>query len=114
MSIPCSSASNLSENALTQTWHAAFISTEISYGLFLADHSILDLAESELVILPAIMCQNLPGPTLWHLRGCLRAGVSAVDTERIQQCIEMIARYAERPIDKIGRVEDVKEELHDV
>jgi hypothetical protein len=113
VSIPCSSESNLSENALTRKWHAAFISTEISYGLFLADHSIINLVESELVILPAIMCQNLPGPTLWHLRGYLRAGVSAVDTERIQQCIEMIARYAERPIDKIGRVEDVKEELHD-
>jgi hypothetical protein len=90
------------------------VSTEISYGLFLSDHSIIDLTESELVILPAIMCQNLPGPTLWHLRGCIRAGISPDDTDAIQQCIRMVAAYANRPVDKIGTVADIKDELHNV
>lgn len=92
----------------------AMVSTEISYGLFLADHQILDLLESELLILPAIMCQNLRGPTLWHLRGCLHAGISRDDVEQIQQCIEMIARFAKRPVDNVGRVSDVKDEMHNM
>ena len=72
------------------------------------------LAESELVILPAIMCQNLSGPTLWHLRACIRAGISPADTERIQQCIELVADYANRPVDKVGRVVDIKDELYNI
>ncbi|MCJ1476133.1 hypothetical protein MMC13_004798 [Lambiella insularis] len=90
-----------------------FISDEISYGLFLSDHQILDLAESELVILPAIMCQNLKGPTLWHLRGCVRAGISLADTELIQQAIELIATFAGKTLD-VGRVGDIKDEMHNL
>jgi hypothetical protein len=93
---------------------AEYITADISYGLFISDHSIINLVESELVILPAIMCQNLPGPTLWHLRGCVRAGISAQDVEKIHQCIEMIATFAERPLDRIGRVSDIKEELYNI
>ena len=77
----------------------------------MADHQILDLIESELVIFPAIMCQNLRGPALWHLRGCVRAGISPDDTELIQQAAEMIATFAGRTIE-VGRVSDIKEEMH--
>ena len=87
----------------------AFVSTDISYGLFLSDHQILDLPESELVILPAIMCQNLRGPTSWHLRGCVRAGITRPEVEQIQQVIERIAAYAGRKLDNIERVADVED-----
>lgn len=78
-----------------------YISTNISYGYFLSDLSILDLIETELVVWPAIMCQNLAGPTLWHLRCCVRAGIAKEDVEKIQQCIEGIAAWA-------GKGEEVK------
>lgn len=45
----------IAQYPLTDTaYQLAFISTKISYGLFLADHQILNLLGSELVILPAI------------------------------------------------------------
>ncbi|MCJ1244907.1 hypothetical protein MMC30_002108 [Trapelia coarctata] len=60
-----------------------FASIDICYGLFLGHHDTLELKESELVILGAIMSQNLKGPSMWHLRGCRRAGISAEDTELV-------------------------------
>ncbi|PGH16489.1 hypothetical protein AJ80_05174 [Polytolypa hystricis UAMH7299] len=62
----------------------AWISTDISYGIFLADHKVLDVVESELVILPAIMCQNLGRAAHLHLRGCLRVSVTRDEIEVIQ------------------------------
>ena len=89
----------------------AFISNEISYGLFLSDHQILDLLESELVILPAILCQDLALPAMWHLRGCVRAGISPDDTELIQQASEMVAAFAGKTL-HVGRVTGIEEEMH--
>jgi hypothetical protein len=47
----------------------------MSYGLFLSDHRILSMQETELVVLPAVITQNLRGPTYWHLNACLRVGM---------------------------------------
>ena len=65
----------------------AWLSIEITYGLYLSDHSILDGVETELVVLSGIMIQNLPRETGWHLRGTRRIGVSYEDVETIQQCV---------------------------
>ena len=59
------------------------------------------------------MCQNLPGPTLWHLRACVRAGISVEDVELVQQAIEMVAEWAGKRLE-VGRVEDVREEMDGV
>lgn len=64
-----------------------FISREITYGLYLSDHSILGPVETELVVLSGIMIQNLPLETAWHLRGSRRVGVSLNDVELVQQCV---------------------------
>jgi len=64
-----------------------FISREITYGLYLSDHSILGPIETELVVLSGIMIQNLPLETAWHLRGTRRVGVSKEDVELVQQCV---------------------------
>lgn len=88
-----------------------WISTNISYGYFLSDMSVLDLVETELVLLPAIMCQQLPGPAMWHLRCCVRAGIPREDVEQIHQCIEMIAAWAGRDIKNMGRVSEVRERM---
>ncbi|KAF2096334.1 hypothetical protein NA57DRAFT_58254 [Rhizodiscina lignyota] len=88
-----------------------WISTNISYGFFLSDLSTLSMLETELVVMPAILCQNLPGPTLWHLRCCVRVGISREDVEKMHQCIEAIAKFANRPVDQVGRVKDVQDDM---
>lgn len=62
-------------------------SKQITYGLYLSDHSILNDVETELTVLSGIMIQNLPRETAWHLRGTRRIGVSHEDVETIQQCV---------------------------
>ena len=42
---------------------------QITYGLYLSDHTILDGVDTELVVLSGIMLQNLKTETAWHLRG---------------------------------------------
>lgn len=69
-----------------------FISKEITYGLYLSDHSILGPVETELIVLSGIMIQNLPLETAWHLRGARRIGVSSGDVELVQQCVSHILR----------------------
>ena len=86
---------------------AAWLSTDISYGLFLADHNTLDIIESELVILPAIMCQGLVPSTKWHLRGCLRVGCTREEVECIQQVIEHIAKTCGKQLQGLPRVSDI-------
>lgn len=85
---------------------AEWITTEVSYGLFLSDHLILDIVESELVIMPAIMCQNLRGPTYWHLRACLRIGMSVEEVEQVQAVIKSAAALVGRSLD-VQRARDV-------
>lgn len=73
---------------------------EITYGLYLSDHSILGPVETELVVLAGIMMQNLERETGWHLRGMRRIGVSAEDVEAVQLCIEKVAAYCGLTLDK--------------
>lgn len=70
---------------------------------------MLDITESELVILPAILCQNLKEPTMWHQRGCLRVGISRAEVRDVQKVSEAIASFGGRVLDKIGDIDDVPE-----
>ena len=88
-----------------------FISTEISYGLFLSDHNILTLSETELVVMPNILCQDLSGPAMWHIRGCIRAGINYADTELVQQAAELVATFAGKTL-HVGRATDIRDEMH--
>jgi uncharacterized alpha-E superfamily protein len=72
-----------SELTLLTDW----TSKQITYGLYLSDHSILNDVETELTVLSGIMIQNLPRETAWHLRGTRRIGVSMEDVETLQQCV---------------------------
>ncbi|ORX99503.1 hypothetical protein BCR34DRAFT_523200 [Clohesyomyces aquaticus] len=88
-----------------------WLSKEISYGLYLSDHSILNDVETELTVLAGIMIQNLPRETAWHLRGTRRIGVSKEDVETIQQCIEMIAKFCGLRLHRVPRVADIEHEV---
>ena len=65
----------------------AWISANITYGLYLSDRQILDDIDTQMVVLSGIMIQNLKRETGWHLRGTRRVGVSHEDVETIQQCV---------------------------
>ena len=71
------------------TWDSDWTSKQITYGLYLSDHSILNDVETEITVLSGIMIQNLPRETAWHLRGTRRIGVSSEDTEILQQCVRI-------------------------
>jgi hypothetical protein len=60
-----------------------WLSYQITYGLYLSDHTILDGIDTQMVVLAGIMIQNLPLETGWHLRGTRRVGVSQKDVETI-------------------------------
>ncbi|KAF2729838.1 hypothetical protein EJ04DRAFT_474849 [Polyplosphaeria fusca] len=99
------------DDALSSQKDFDWISKNISYGLYLSDHSILNDIETELTVLAGIMIQNLPRETSWHLRGTRRIGVSSEDTETIQQCIELIAKFCGLRLNKVPRVADIEHEV---
>lgn len=72
-------------------------SKQITYGLYLSDHSILNDVETEITVLSGIMIQNLPRETGWHLRGTRRIGVSAEDVETLQRCVSCCASMVQGP-----------------
>lgn len=67
--------------------------------------------EAELVILSAIMCQGYRAPTIWHLRGIRRLGVSEDDVEMVQSSIEAVATWSGKSIEGWPRVGDVTDEI---
>ncbi|KAH0537200.1 L-galactonate dehydratase [Glutinoglossum americanum] len=98
-----------------ETWgshseHFEWLEKDIIYGIFLADFSVLGPVETELVVLPAIMCQGLQRPTGWHLRGIRRLGVSVEDVEALESCVEKIAKWAGKDTEGWVRVKDVEGE----
>jgi hypothetical protein len=72
---------------------------------------LLGPVETEMVVLSGIMIQNLPVETGWHLRGTRRIGVKAEDVELVQQCIELVAEFAGRRLDRVPRVKDIEHEV---
>ena len=107
---------------------ADWTSKQITYGLYLSDHSILNDVETEITVLSGIMIQNLPRETGWHLRGTRRIGVSIEDVESLQQCvswcsgtvqgslltynqIELVARFCGLRLHRVPRVADIEHEV---
>lgn len=59
----------------------------------------------------AIMSQNLPNETAWHLRASRRVGISPDGVERLQQTVEAIAEWSGRKLDRVCRVKDIENEV---
>ncbi len=89
----------------------AWISANITYGLYLSDHTILDGFDTEMVVLAGIMIQNLKHETHWHLRGTRRLGVSREDVEVVHQCIELVAKFTGSQLNRVPRVADIEHEV---
>ena len=88
-----------------------WISVEITYGLYLSDRQVLDDVDTEMVVLPAIMMQNLPKETSWHIRGTRRIGVSLEDTEVVCGCIHKIAKHFGVSLSKVPTVKQIEPEV---
>jgi hypothetical protein len=79
------------------------------YGLFLSDYTFLSKVETEILILSSIMCQDLPSPTMWHIRGMRRLGVSVEDTEVVCDTIKYVASWSGRDSSRWMGASEVKE-----
>lgn len=86
----------------------AWLSTEITYGLFLSDRQVLDDVDTQLVVLPGIMSQDLPNETHWHIRGTRRLGLPKQEVGVIWECVQLVARFFDVKLDKVPTVDQVE------
>ncbi|EAU33692.1 conserved hypothetical protein [Aspergillus terreus NIH2624] len=86
----------------------AWLSTDITYGLFLSDRQVLDDVDTEMVVLPAIMSQNLKAVTHWHIRGTRRLGLPKEDVQIVWDCVQLVAGFFGVKLDKVPTVEEVE------
>ncbi|KAK0565660.1 hypothetical protein OC844_001098 [Tilletia horrida] len=100
-----------------------FLTMEINYGWNLTEFGILDFPSTELVILAALIpTPAVPSETMWHLRGCRRAGWSDDVIESVRQCcFALVALCRERQLGmfswdaaRVPSLGDVKEDSNDV
>ncbi|KAE8145530.1 hypothetical protein BDV25DRAFT_164497 [Aspergillus avenaceus] len=89
----------------------AWLSTDITYGLFLSDRAVLDDLDTQLVVLPAIMSQNLKNETHWHIRGTRRLGVCMADVKVVWECVKITAGFYGVALDKVPTVEEVEPDV---
>lgn len=89
----------------------AWISTHISYGLLLSDRQVLDDVDTQLVVFPGLMAQNLPTETWWHIRGTRRIGVSKEDMQVLWDTVRRVMEHFGMRSNKIPTVDEVE---HDV
>ncbi|KAJ5722495.1 hypothetical protein N7488_000530 [Penicillium malachiteum] len=84
---------------------------EIAYGLHLSDRQVLDDVDTELVVLPAVMGQNLPRMTYWHIRGTRRLAVSKEDVKMVCDCVHKVARFSGVELDRVPSVDKVEADM---
>ncbi|KAI9371826.1 hypothetical protein BJX61DRAFT_487283 [Aspergillus egyptiacus] len=89
----------------------SWLSTEITYGLFLSDRQVLDDLDTQMVVLPAIMSQNLRKETHWHIRGTRRLGVTMEDVKIMTECVRLVAGFYGVSLDKVPSVEEVESDV---
>lgn len=87
----------------------AWISTHITYGLYLSDRQILDDVDCQIVVLTGIMIQNLKLETHWHIRGTRRIGVSKEDVTRIWNGVQAVANFSGLTLDRVPTIDDVED-----
>ncbi|KAL2865166.1 uncharacterized protein BJX67DRAFT_359409 [Aspergillus lucknowensis] len=89
----------------------SWLSTKITYGLFLSDRQVLDDYDTQLVVLPAIMSQNLKIETHWHIRGTRRLGVPIEDVKVVMGCVKLVAEFYGVSLDKVPSPEEVESDV---
>ncbi|KAJ4351748.1 uncharacterized protein N0V89_007091 [Didymosphaeria variabile] len=88
-----------------------WISTEITYGLYLSDRQNLDDIDTEVVVLVGIMIQNLPLETAWHIRGSRRIGISLEDVKTMMDCVRKVGEFMGTKLDRIPSADNIEKEV---
>jgi hypothetical protein len=71
-----------------------FLQASIIYGLFLSDHSVLTIIESECVIVASMLCTGFVRPSLWHLRGlCRLLGARGKNVTQNKDIIDRVQHF---------------------
>lgn len=89
----------------------AWLSKHITYGFYLGDRQVLDDWDTEMVVFPAIMAQNLKLETWWHIRGTRRIGVSKADTQVLWNAIQTIMGHFGVKLNKVPTVDEVEPDV---
>ncbi len=85
-----------------------WVSREITYGLYLSDRQVLDDLETQLVVLPGLMMQNLGMESHWHIRGTRRLGVDKARVEVLVECVGIMAGVFGVRLDRVPSVAEVE------
>ncbi|KAK7981476.1 hypothetical protein PG988_003714 [Apiospora saccharicola] len=81
----------------------------VVYGFFLGDRQAIgDDLHVEVVVLAAIMSQDLGRESGWHLRGIRRLGASRADVQVIWDAIKLVASHFGQALVKVPTVEEVE------
>ncbi|CAI6227635.1 unnamed protein product [Periconia digitata] len=88
-----------------------WISTEITYGLYLSDRSVLDDWDTEVVVLAGIAIQNLPLETHWHIRGARRIGFGIEDVKAVLEGVKQAGGFMEVKLNRLPSVEEVEKDV---
>ncbi|PVI03190.1 hypothetical protein DM02DRAFT_521409 [Periconia macrospinosa] len=88
-----------------------WISTEITYGLYLSDRKVLDDWDTEVVVLAGIAIQNLKLETHWHVRGSRRIGFSIEDVNTVLEGVRRVGGFMEVKLDRLPSVEEVEKDV---
>lgn len=91
-----------------------WISKNITYGLYLSDRQVLDDMDTEMVVLPGIMIQNLPKETRWHIRGTRRIGASMEDVQVVWDSVQLLAGYLGLSLHRVPTVAEVEPEVSEL
>ncbi|KAH6693891.1 hypothetical protein F5X68DRAFT_228299 [Plectosphaerella plurivora] len=89
----------------------AWLSRNITYGLFLSDRQVMDDAETETVVLAGILMQNLHSESMWHIRGARRIGLSKEDVQVVWNSVMRVSRHLGITLDRIPTVDEVECEV---
>jgi hypothetical protein len=84
---------------------------DITYGLLLSDRQVLDDVDTELVILPGVMGQDVPRMTYWHIRGTRRLGISKEDVQMVMDCVNLVVEACGVTLKQVPSVDAVDAEL---
>ncbi|KAI9331262.1 hypothetical protein DFJ73DRAFT_781680 [Zopfochytrium polystomum] len=86
------------------------LTRDVNYGMTLSHSRVLGLADTELVVLAALVTMNLRAETLWHLRGARRVGWKEEVVASVRDACVEACRFWGRPTDRVPRVDEVSEE----
>lgn len=72
---------------------------------------MLDDVDTEMVVLPAVMGQDLPRMTHWHVRGTRRLGISKEDVQMVMDCVHLVVEFCGVILKRMPTVDSVDRDL---